>query len=772
MIQNIYAKALLSLSFVALSLSACSRQELEAEAQNDQATKAQPAFTLALDLSGGVSDGVLPVEDIKDQYKALHLNDDELRNANINLVRDEGQRKFVVNLDLSNGSEMDAVVAVCREVQGQAPRYYAGSAKLKITDQAKRTYRIEKKSVDFYDLDGTTASASSIDPQRGQTASYKVKVFLGAKLEQSTKQGQNQSRWLIHYGLDQTKNTFALSEGLSSMNGVVGKIPFVSDWVKVDQGYNNPTGEFGLTNNHYEKLKIPKIVLKPQGSILVFEIENASSVRYNLRKLSVYSQSLTANIVYTLLDRNQGGGKELGFEPAHLYGNGTTTERKNFYTYKDWQRETYWLEPGQTKTYCFWAHALPKSLVDKIDFPVTSIDAKVMTETMVTSGAQGATAQKVKRWYSIPIIRTYEHLTRLSDGKATSTKASLRDNTPIHPVHTFAYRFLWKKGSYDVSVLRLREGNAEAAAYQPWEQINRDYRFNTGKWGEADIVLFTKDQVSAFHKAPHGQHLKTHPTIAYNNSTYPSDEDHFIHADYNAGESSIDYYRVPTQQELAALILVPSTKDYDLTKNNGATKFTETIKVAGQTKTYTTYMKYDQTRKTTYAIKFLEETSNGKYKFTPYTAAYRYYWQGPWGQNWSEGTSGNNYAYVGAGNRKARLRIQVRPLGGLNHQTNTGYQPTHQLISGTSPISKLLAKCINDEWWGNTSPLSADDIVRTYPPIGHWNSTSVYEVGSTLSFWVIDDNNQPLEYWISQDGKMSGSNSGSAWHALIMKANF
>lgn len=772
-ICKLYSAVVLSL----LLVSSCAKQSLDKPEGSTRQSGEPVAFSLALDLAGSVSDGVLPVEDIEDKVKALHLSDEELRSANINLKYDISEsNKFVVDLDLNAGAEMDAVVAVCKETQGQLPNYYAGAVKLKITDKAKRTYRIEQKGVDFYNLaDGNNTATTTIDPATGQKSTYKVKVLLGAKLERTTKKGQ--SCWVIHYGLDKSHNNSPLGEGLSSMTAVLGKVPFVSDWTAVQMGYNNPTGEFGLTNNEYEKLKLPAIRLKPQGSILVFELENASSVRYNLRKLSVYSQSLTANLVYALVDKPNGQGKEFGVEPAYLYGSSPlTSERKDFYVYKAWEKETFWLEPNQKKSYSFWAYALPKNFVEQIDFPITSIDAKVMAQTTTTNGAPDASPQSIKRWYSIPIIKTYQPLVRLTNARVTKTKARLTDNVPIHPAHTFAHRFLWKKKSADVSRLRWREGNYEAAAYQPWQQINRDYASDgiyTGSWGEADIVLFTDAQVKAFNQTQHSQHLVTHPSVSFVSSTYPTSEND--HMKWAEEESSVDFFRVPTKSEIAALFLVPKDGDTNKTIRDNAVEFEEQIKVAGVTKTYTTYMLHlgDRTPRVTYALKFLEKTPGGKYKFTPFTSAYRYAWSGHWGQNHSPGYGSDNYAYQGKGNRTARLTIQVRQLGGLNHQSGVGYQPEHNLITEASPITALLSKCIQEEWWSRTSPLSADDIVRAYPPLGYWNGARVHEVASTLGFRIVkDDRNEAEEFWVQGNGKMHTTSSGNAWHTLIMKATF
>lgn len=664
----------LSLFFVA-----CQKDDIQSQKQEE----ANPAFTTELNLSGGIDTDVIgetidPVE--------LSASKEELRAASINLNRDPNNKKFKLNFDISKGKTLPVVVA-CRRTEGSQKVMYVGKTELTLlTDshsQPTRKFRIEKKNVNFYRLNpnGTKGTEREFEGlQNNPRATYEVKLFVGAELGEYTN-SQGVKRYIINYGGNNKDNTspmFTMDDGGTiSLNGIQGQVPFVSDWSKVLFGRNQT--EPGVSNNNASILKqgLQEINLKAQGSILMFDLQNLMTESVlKIQKLSVYSESLTANAAYDYKPDTQ----DFALEPMAKHK--TKVVEKELY-YHNAATFAFELSPKTgRKVFVFWALGLTKEYLKGEDWVTTSVVAQIEEH-------QGVSGSYRKYWYHMPLLKTYSRLSRLHNGRATKTTVKIEDGTPVHPMNFVAHRFVMNDRNDYV--------NTNWSGGIQW----RESDLSVPQDGEQGRLYATRDLVS---------HWRARPitTLAFRQVNQRNPKN------FLDGDNQYYEWRPMSKEQFSALMPVGVDKaNIDKTKKNGI----QYIQERAQLELYQTdgdfWTIYERRDNYTYAIRHLRKTRDGQYYMTPYTAAFRYDHKGGWGY----------------GNRYSDIEIRMRPFGGTTNQFNDedGKQGYYSKPFSEASLLKLFSIVKGDvqsgvlphdgRYWLD-HPLVSDDVTREYPALG------------------------------------------------------
>lgn len=677
------------------------------------------SFTLDLDFDGGLDLGVLGEE-----VKPLELtaSNNDLRVAGINLTRDPNSRKFMLNLDISKDRELPVVIA-CRRTDSGGKQVFVGRTNLTLLadgrGQATRKFRIQKSGVEFYPLkdDGLRGDKNEFERLPNSTnATYEIKLFVGAQLtEQPNSSGKK--RYLINYGLANSKNEsdmFMMKEdGSVSLKGIQEKVPFISDWAKVLFGHN-ARGEAGLSNNYATIIKdgLTEIQLKAQGSILILDLQNImKESTIKLQKLRVYSESLTANIVYDY----KSASKDFSPEPAARHKNNPKDEELYFVSSMTPNID---LNPKTGKrTFVFWAQGLSEEYLAGEDWVQTSVVAQVQEN-------QGAQGEYRKYWFNMPLLKTYSRLSRLHNGRATKTTIKFEDGTPVHPMNLMAHRFPvdgdddWWRTNWQVQW--RSDDYWKSMPQSDWERTRLYISSDVAKyWRRRPITTLEFGKVS---------HVNPMTFV-------------------EGSEKSYYEWRPASIHEISALFVTGANQtEIDKTWNGSPTIIREEAAMEvwpRDTQFYSIYqLKADQ--KIAYAIRFLRQTTDGRFYMTPYTAAYRYDYKGSWR---------NDEIY-------STLEIKMRPLGGTTHQYNIAdgqngyYSPTFSL----DQLKKLFnvvtgaasSNVIPHQRWWLDNPLREDDIVREYPALGFVGAGWwTYNPGAKLT--IMTHNATPSES-VPQDG--------------------
>lgn len=687
-------------------------QNNEPDMNEPERIENKPAFTLDLDLTGGMNDYMEGEEYTPSEFTS---SDSQLRAAGINIKRDPDNRKFMLELDLKNGVDLPVVVA-CRRTSGNNKQIFVAKTSmelLKTGANANLKFRIKRGDIDFYPIEanGSRGDKNKFERESASVGDkYEIKLFVGASLDEVEQSG-GVRKYLINYGINNTTNgspIYMLSDdGRLTMSGVQGSIPFVSNWAKVLWG-RNAQGKAGMSNN----FDVDPITIKAQGSILMVKIKNKmSESKIYLENVRVYSESLTANIVYAL-DEN----KEFDAQPASMFKKNPTSAQLSFNSeYRPGGEGTLLNNNGGTKTFLFWAQGLSTEYLKGRDWIPTSITAQIKEQ-------QGISGQNQKYWFTLPLLKTYDRLSRLHNGSITKTEIPLEDGTPIHPMNLMAHRFALNNTTNhtytDRKYVTWREdSNVWASAFRNWEEryrlcidpvVARDWRART-------VTLpFSK--------------------VDNENPMY-----------FVRGAEQVKYaFRTTTIPQLAAIFPIGATQgEIDKTWNTTVTIIREQALMEDYPKDESWYTIYQRKDKQTFAIRFLRKTKDNKYYMTPYTAAYRYAYVGPWNDSsswWIE--DGNN-------NMDSRLQIRMRPLGGITNQYNEAdgqegyFSPTfsEEKLKKLFDIVKLDHKpsyMPYDRWWID-HPLKKHDLVREYPALGYFGAQKwQYQIGSKLSIMTHD----------------------------------
>lgn len=686
----------------------CQKSELDLDREATEATK--PAFTMSLDFEGGL-ETTLSGEEVRSLE--LTNSEEDLRSAGISLKRDPKSREFKVNLDISGDKTLPVVIA-CRRTVNTTKQVFLGKTILTLLagpdGQATRKFRIEQKGVDFYNLndDGSHGDATAFNQLQNEAgAKYEVKFFVGAKLEETTVSG-GATRYTVHYGLNEASNTSSLvmmnDDGNVSLENVQEKVPFVSSWTPVF--FERAPQGVGLTNNHADRIDgIEPISLKPQGSILMFKINNMmDESTINLESLRVYSEALTANVVYAYDSKT----KDFSPAPASRFKANAGAQEKYFFS--ELKPATALTPKVGEKTFFFWAQGLSQ---------------EYLTDTWITTSvmAQIKEVQKdgKKYWFNMPLLKTYKPLTKLQNGHVTKTEFNLEDGTPVHPMNLLGYRFP-VDGDTDVYVTNWRvtwrgDGRHGKSAFDwnssEYDRIytNPDVASNWRRWG----VPLEFGKIDP--KSP---------------------------MEFVGTERSSYRWRTTSIRELAAL-MITGVDNADRRATNEAKSYAQFIKEQAKMEDYPEDSDFvsliQSTEERTYAIRFLRRGADGKLYMTPYTAAYRYHRNGPWRET---------NKYLPSSNENSRLLVTMRPLGALSYKYNdndTGYfSPTFS----DDELRKLFDKVKTEDWWQN-SPLKEDDVAREYPALGFYGQNWTLQfVGQKISFMT---HNAPKNTSVAGGGK-------------------
>lgn len=701
-------KMLATICVVVLLFGSCRDNENIDIDRNDE----KPAFTMDLAFDGGVETSLNGEE-----FNPIELDqtEKELRGAGINLKRDPNTRNFKVNLDLSKSSELPVVVAI-RLTNGNAKRMFLGKTNMTLLKEKNgtpnRKFRIEQKGVKFFEINsnGTKVNAQQVDIPEVKNATYDVKLFVDANLDD--KQTKDGTKYLINYGFDRTNNNAEVklmdNNGNVSFDDVQGKIPFVSSWSRAFLGRNNK-GETGLSNDNSAK----SIVLKAEGSMLMFRINNTmDESTLDLQSVRVYSESLTTNIAY-VYDEGKG---DFSVRPTASIKS-SINEQEKYLNGVYSQNQTLTKKTG-TRTFFFWAVNIPNEYFVGKHWVQTSIVAKVL-ET------QG---DGTRYWFNIPLLKLYNPLTKVLNGRVVKTEINLEDGTPIHPMNLFAHRFVWSpnSGGANPSTSGLKWRGTDnyymsTYFYYGWIKPYLDPNGWTND-AESNYITFGKYVANAWRNAnirlPFGKINQANPMKFENENDLQ---------DLTWGTPSI--------RQLSAIFPM-GTEQYWIDQTNKESDYAvipEQVKLEDyqEDTDFYTILKKKQNR--TFAIRFLRKFGD-KYYMTPYTAAYRYDRKSTWVED-------GKYLY-NTNNKYSTLEIRMRPLGGTTYQYNdsdTGYYSPKFSEEELKILMDMVLEenresvLQHDRWWQD-SPLKEDDVVREYPALGFWgNGGALYHVGQSLN---------------------------------------
>lgn len=690
------AQQFTAFALLGLLLIACNKNDLIDESNKLNSILGKEAFSLDLNLGGGLDNKMngeeyLPVE--------IDKTDSQLRAANINLKRegstDGSPRKFNVEIKVDSGTDLPVVVA-CRITNGNTKRMFLGNATIKLSGTANRTFRIEQKGVKFHEVNNNGSIVQhSVDIADIANAKYEVKIFVGGSLSKKTG-FDNVERYAIGYGMDNTDNRATLrmtdANGAVTFENIEKEIPFTSQWTKVIYTRNS-NGENGVSNT--EKLR-----LKADGSILMFSIANEmTDPNIELQNVRLYSERLTKNVAYVF------DGNDLMARPA-AFVKGATAE-------KEWYLDAE-LKPNVTlkrkdganvdsRSFFVWAKQLGTDYLPEDKWTPTSVVAQIK-ETRKDGK---------KYWCNIPLLKTYDPLTKLHDGRVSKVALKFEDGMPVHPMGFFAKTYVWHTSGYDDTdkTARWRTGRdpGSSVLYGGYE-ANTISPIEKDGWDESYYIYFSESK--AIHWKLNNVELefgKVNPNDAYNS---------FI-----GSERTTYKWKVPSMTQLAALFPIGLNQD-EINKTNS----TSEVFIKEQAAiVYNTESSPDSDFWTilqrkgniTYAIRFLRKTNKGYY-MTPFTAAYRYtqnnaeWWRDDRAEYWTQpGKSAGN-----------QIDIRMRQLGSNTYQydTNEGLNGYYSPEFSEARLRELF-KIVKEEsrthpdWW-NTNPLRGDDIVRIYPALG------------------------------------------------------